>query len=74
MLLEIIDDLAPFFYVLAFGIFTISSSFTILMYVPGSKKDYTNLENRAGLVLLQEIPSHLKYSLIFRPVRNLNEH
>jgi hypothetical protein len=45
MLIEIIVDLAPFFYVLAFGIFTISTSFTILMYVPGSKEDYTNLEN-----------------------------
>jgi hypothetical protein len=36
MLLEIIVDLAPFFIVLAFAVFTVSTSFTILMYVPGS--------------------------------------
>jgi hypothetical protein len=45
MLLEIFVDLAPFFYVLAFAIFTISTSYSVLMYVPGSKEDYTNLEN-----------------------------
>ncbi len=60
MLLEIFVDLAPFFYVLTFAIFTISSSFTILMYVPGSKEDYTNLENYVFAIYLyifQQFPA-----------------
>ena len=46
MLIEIFVDLAPFFYVLAFAIFTISTSYSVLMYVPGTlDNEYINLEN-----------------------------
>jgi hypothetical protein len=37
MLLEIIWDLMPFFSVLAFAIFTVSTSYTVLMYEPEVK-------------------------------------